>query len=176
MHASWLLPIAVLLALASACHADQDLPAGAEEYAIYSAVVDSYFVREAQPVRIASRTQYYDVARALGETTSLYRAVRDSSGVSEELWTAYAAANRSPRELCDCFQLSSSVSVVPERTVPDSIGPVTLSAVGFDRDRAMALVWAAQSCGHLCGTSVLVRLEKQGTRWVIRDRVLTGAS
>ena len=49
---------------------------------------------------------------------------------------------------------------------------VTMSRVGFNKDRTKALVAMSQHCGALCGDAAYVILERVGPKWVSRVRVI----
>jgi hypothetical protein len=147
----------------------------ADAYAVYAAAIDS-FPASARPLSVESQTRPYSLARSLGETSALYLSVRGDTGLTSELIAAYERANTSPETLCDCFPKSLSVKLTPERTLPGTPGPVMLSSVGFDPSRKRALVWVAQSCGQLCGSSALFLVGRRGKNWVVSHRVLRGAS
>ena len=50
---------------------------------------------------------------------------------------------------------------------PGSPGLVTFSAVGFNRDRTQAFLYAGNSCGWLCGSGGYALLEKRDGRWLV---------
>ncbi len=52
------------------------------------------------------------------------------------------------------------------QTFPDSAGYVILSAVGFNSEKTIALVYVEYRCGGLCGSSRYYILEKRDGRWV----------
>jgi hypothetical protein len=52
------------------------------------------------------------------------------------------------------------------QSFPDSMGYLILSAVGFNSERTIALVYVEYRCGGLCGSSRYYTLEKRDGRWV----------
>jgi hypothetical protein len=48
---------------------------------------------------------------------------------------------------------------------PDAEGFVSLSAVGFSRDRTFAIVYMENTCGSLCGRDFLLKLTKISGKW-----------
>jgi len=60
------------------------------------------------------------------------------------------------------IQLSSPVAA--ER-VPGSGGYVEMSAVGFNSDKTLALLYAGHSCGGLCGGGTYHLLKKADGKW-----------
>lgn len=52
---------------------------------------------------------------------------------------------------------------------PHSGGWVELSAVGFNKDKTVAVVYMGHHCGHLCGGGGFHVLEKKSGRWVPLD-------
>jgi hypothetical protein len=62
------------------------------------------------------------------------------------------------------------------RRYPDTSGLTELSRVGFNWDRTEALVYIYHYCGSICGYIYLVRLEKHGGIWQVKDKWLMGIS
>jgi hypothetical protein len=52
------------------------------------------------------------------------------------------------------------------RRYPDSKGWIELSAVGFNNDKTVAVVYMGHHCGPLCGRGGFHVLEKKAGRWV----------
>ena len=52
------------------------------------------------------------------------------------------------------------------QSFPDSSGYVILSAVGFNSEKTIGLVYVEYRCGGLCGSSAYYILEKRGGTWV----------
>jgi hypothetical protein len=145
-------------------------------YAVYAAAIDSFIARPVRPLPIESPTRPYSLARSLGDTSDLYRSVRSDTGIAGEMFEAFERANAAPDTLCNCFPSRLAVELRPGVSTPDSPGPVLLSGVGFDSQRRSALVWVAQGCGSLCGSSALFLVVRRGSTWAVSRRVLTGAS
>lgn len=59
---------------------------------------------------------------------------------------------------------------------PNSMGYTTLSAVGFDRDRDEAFLYAGRGCGSLCGSGWHVLLRKGPHGWYVEKSVGLWAS
>ena len=164
-------------------------PSTAERYAVYAAVLDSFYVHGTDSLRIESTTWPVDPARMLGDTSAMYRTLRDSVGVSAALWADYARANTDSEPLCECFHLRVPVRLVPRQLPPSRLptmtstelhayhpGPISLSGVGYSADGRQALVGVGQVCGPLCSGFLLLLLEKRDGRWIVARVLLTGAA
>ena len=186
------LQVLEVLLLGTAC-SESRAPKGAvaDQYAVYSAVLDTFFVQPGRPLRVRSSTNPYNPAAALGDSSMIWQAVRDSSSVPANLWRAFARANAETRPLCACFHSSVPVALVDSTVEPTPMtpppgwpevsekyhaGPVALSGIGFDASSGQAVVFAGQSCGWLCAKTVFVLLEKRANRWVILRTLFTGVS
>jgi hypothetical protein len=55
------------------------------------------------------------------------------------------------------------------KTYPDSGGWIELSAVGFNADRTVAVVYVGHSCGSLCGGGRFHVLQKRDNKWLPLD-------
>jgi len=60
----------------------------------------------------------------------------------------------------------SSRTVTFEERFPGALGYVTLSAVGFNKDKTVAVVGIRVGCGPMCGSSGFHVLQRQGDSWV----------
>jgi len=52
-----------------------------------------------------------------------------------------------------------------EREHPDSVGWIELSAVGFNHDKTVAIVYIGHHCGRLCGGGGFRVLRKAEGKW-----------
>lgn len=52
---------------------------------------------------------------------------------------------------------------------PDSGGWITMSAVGFNAAKTIAVVYMSHSCGSLCGEGGFHVLQKKGGKWLPLD-------
>jgi|SRR5215469_4236946 len=59
---------------------------------------------------------------------------------------------------------------------PTSVGWVSLSPVGFNRDHNEALLYIARHCGFLCGEGYSVALVKNGGAWSVKGKFLLWVS
>jgi hypothetical protein len=68
-------------------------------------------------------------------------------------------------------EMTSSVQLSPDKRhafhpiYPDFGGLIQLSAVGFNADKTIAVVFYEQSCGPLCGEGEFHVLQKQAGKW-----------
>jgi hypothetical protein len=174
------------------CTAEQ----GDESYAVYSAVLDQ--LRAPTDVKHfnSSFFKHFGVGSQtdtgeIGNVRSAVRIPKGQRAIYQELVTAFEKANILGHKLECCFSTPADCVVVPPRLfVDDALAQakkssgltdpeplawaiVTLSAVGFNRDRTRALVWAAYSCGGRCGHGRPYLLVRQNGKWV-PDRAFRG--
>jgi hypothetical protein len=156
-----------------------------DAYAVYDAIVVNEW-----PVRIAKAGKLVIQAE-----TSDYPAIGGNNGicltpaVGEEstlgpLIEAYAEANKRTSLLRRKFDLPYGYEIVPQETIaaifkekgpagwkdfykkyPNSGGSIELSAVGFNSDKTLALVYVGHSCGGLCGGGTYHLLKKTDGKW-----------
>ena len=139
----------------------------AEEYAVWSAAVDSRF--GPRPLLVVREQTYGPEA----EMPSDARQLRESSRLSRELVDDYLARNGHPVPVHAGRLHARSVRLLPELqgpagTVADwvSDGRLTLSRPGFDRGGKRAMVTLTFNCGGLCGGGATLVLERDGSgRW-----------
>jgi hypothetical protein len=75
-----------------------------------------------------------------------------------------------PYELVDSDELNKtfykSDEMAFEKRHPKSGGVIALSAVGFNHDKTVAIVFMAHSCGSLCGGGEYYVLQKKDGKWI----------
>jgi hypothetical protein len=158
---------------------NQDTPRPYEDdeaYAVYSAILPSEW-----PVRVAH-------AKSLiiqTETTSYDMCLRPENEWQEKVGPAisdYLRVNAKPSLLQPRINIEIPYQLIPldklrsviktggweafYRQYPDSGGWIQLSAVGFNTDKTVAVVYVAHHCGSLCGGGSFHVLEKKDGWWV----------
>jgi len=102
----------------------------------------------------------------------------------QPLIKAYHEANKTPSLLLREFSLPNEYEIVPSETIlgffkgkgsgswtafykrfPNTGGYVFMSAVGFNADHTLALMYAGHACGGLCGGGAYHFLKKVDGRW-----------
>ena len=174
------LSISVLLALAltpQASSPKQESYDVAEAYEVYAAILPS------QSPSTDANTKWL----VIRGTTTKYESCLAPDGPSEKMIgpaiADYAQQNREPRLLQRKFALPKPYTLLTaaeERAAfqmspggweafyqmyPDSGGLVQLSAVGFNADKTIAVVYSGLSCGSLCGGCGFQVLQKRAGKW-----------
>ena len=146
-----------------------------EAYEIYSAILPSEW-----PWRVAhSKTLIIQT-----ETKGYQMCLRPDKGSEEKFGSAISAfvsLNKTPSLLqrkidieipyqlimADQLNTNSNAGWVEfYQRYPNSGGWIELSAVGFNHDRTVAVVYMGHHCGDLCGGGGFHVLEKKAGRWV----------
>lgn len=174
---------------------DQPSVIDAEDYNVYSAVINSFnedIVVLKQ--KTSSRMSFMD-----GVFVELLS--EDNPGFELEMATTLVEVNQNPLYLEESFNVSSvPVVLVSEAQLEyifndgysendwnqfhetfsnsESIGYGynEFSAVAYNADKTKALVETANVCGPLCGLGLLIYLEKENGIWIIKKRVETWVS
>ena len=169
-----------------------------EEYAIYSVVLNDerYADSRVKSVTIVDQTAGHP---------SVYDKERFSRGVSyvrekmpdldQATLADYLSKNWAAQPLKDQFNLKVKAVLINAREVksifeehsmdgwriiferyPNSLGLITISAVGFNHDLTQALVHVGISCGGLCGEGNLFLLRKENGVWQVQKKIMTWVS
>ena len=180
-----------LLAAAAACLvancAAAPFDSAKESCRVYSALLDSVFVKKDRPLFLLE-------ARRPGPSYSSLGAPTDSSRgegfVPLALWQRYleSLADSAPL-LPGCIQVGTTLvwrSSVDDDALRDNRSSpetervahsiVRVSAVVFSADHSMALVHAWANCGSLCGGGGLYLFTRKSGRWQLRNEVFSEAS
>jgi len=97
---------------------------------------------------------------------------------------AYTELNKKPYLIQPDFSIDKPYEIIPASELkatfekggggwkkfyeqhPDSGGSIDLSAVGFNADKTIAVVYMAHHCGGLCGEGVFYVLQKKDGKWI----------
>jgi hypothetical protein len=72
----------------------------------------------------------------------------------------------SPHERDEFFSNASGWRDFTQK-YPNAAGFTIVSAIGFNHSHSEALVYVGNSCGMLCGTGYVLRLEKKKDKWIV---------
>ena len=173
----------------------------ADEYAIYSLVIDRVYVEKKNPSLIVIAKQTESGAKpepgkgpiiGVANPTEMIDALKSIA----DLTPPYQARNTEPVKLKEHFNLPVDYVLVDKekalgliskdagqmdrfsKKYPGSehVGLVGLSRIGFNADSTRALVYAAHWCGTHCGDSLFVVLVKNAGQWKIRYETIASAS
>lgn len=144
----------------------------ADEYAVYSAVLDSVYTTFKDAYVVVDRT-HGPLSTPRGEWVR--RLLEPTSTISTELLDAYSARNVDAAELSAAgFHTTLPVVLVPlETTGVEGERVVQFSRVGFTADGSEALVHVLFSCGERCGGGGGMRLSRVSGGWRIEEEVPT---
>ena len=104
-----------------------------------------------------------DVAKRFKDAISDYRRVRETTWLLQrrfEIEKPYEIVTRDRIALV----LKSERDLNIER-YPSSGGYIFMSAVGFNKNKTLAIVFAGSRCGGLCGSARFHFLQKVGEKW-----------
>lgn len=151
----------------------------AETLAVYESLLHDYCC--ADNVILQAETDTFALTvrdvRATRERQELADAF--SPHVGQALRDLYARSE-APRRLPDTFEAMDPPRLSADsvhamlarirrdhaRRLPDSATVIQLSAVGFSRDRSVAVVRMVETCGSLCGGMKLYAVRKHPAGWV----------
>jgi len=154
----------------------------AEAYEVYAAVISSQFpYTDSKTSRLMIRAEI----RA-SQATSVQMCLAPDESSEEIIGSAiadYVQQNRQGRLLQRKFNLEKpyTLFVEDEKTPPIQVSPadpqefhpvypefgglIELSAVGFNADKTIAVVYYQQLCGTLCGQGEFHVLQKKAGKW-----------
>ena len=156
-----------------------------EAYAIYSVILTpepSAKIHKQRRWVINEETADYP---SYGEDDdSCLKPLPENEALLRPLIDAYRKANKTPSILEKKIVIPVQYEIVPKATIygffdkngpggwtnfnkrfPNSGGYIELSAVGFNSDKTMALVYSGHSCGGLCGGGGYFFLKKVNGKW-----------
>ncbi len=148
----------------------------ADAYEVYSAIIPSEWplrVAKAKALVIQSQTRAYEMCLTpdQGSAEVVGGAISDYNSQNEKVWQLQKKFNLevpyqiiAPDHFKAAFERGGWDGFYKE--YPDSGGLIELSAVGFNPERTVAVVYMGHSCGMLCGGGGFHVLQKKDGRWV----------
>jgi len=150
-----------------------------EAYDVYSAILPSEWpisYAKAKRLVIRAETKAYKMClRPEKESEGLVGpAISDYVKANEKTWLLQNNIRLAvPYKLVGSHELQTSIEGSGwdgfYKQYPDSGGWIELSAVGFNADRTVAVVYMGHSCGNLCGGGSFHVLQKKDGAWVALD-------
>src|SRR5215510_12986687 len=146
-----------------------------EAYEVYSAILTSEWpvrVQHAKSLIIQTETQNYQMCLRPEKEwqEKLGPAISDFVRLNAKPWLLQRRIDsETPYELVAAADLRSTMQAGWEgfyQRYPNSGGWVEVSAVGFNNDRTVAVVYMGHHCGGLCGGGCFHVLEKKDGKWV----------
>jgi hypothetical protein len=147
-----------------------------EAYKLYSLLLP-----QQESYRFAKGTLIIQEDTVTNEAASHPCLTPEAASRFKDAITDYMSRNRQPRLLKRQFQINKAYELVSSDTIealfnqgswdsfflryPDSAGYITISAVGFNKDKTRAVLYMGNSCGGLCGSWGFHLLEKTDGKW-----------
>jgi len=148
----------------------------ADAYEVYAAIVPSQWqtrVTKAKTLVILSPTKSYKMCLVPEKESEelITPAIADYVKLNEKTWLLQQQNFKLPTppklinsdELKSLFERGKWASFY--RQYEDSDGVIELSAVGFNSDKTVAVVYMGHSCGALCGGGGFHVLQKTDGKW-----------
>ena len=164
----------------------------AEDYAVYTAALADPSYRDGRSVVIRDRTFKYP---ELKEESALNDFVAKTPGVLDDTVKDFELKNKKGHRLENLFKLKVATTLVNsqemdemfdrdfiaawqtvEEKYPNSVGIISLSRIGFDREKTQAIVYIGRGCGPICGESRFFLLVKEAGHWSVRSSVIISIS
>lgn len=157
-----------------------------DAYTVYAVIIaDEWPVQVAKARRLVIQSETEDYPPIGGEKRQLcLKPAAGEEATLGPLIKAYEEANRQTQLLQRKLELSYEYELVPRETIralfkgnglegwkdfyakyPNSGGDIQLSAVGFNSDKTLALVYVGHSCGGLCGGGSYHLLKRTDDKW-----------
>src|SRR6266850_2743089 len=164
---------------------------GAEDYAVYSAALSDprYIDSSVKLLVIRDRTFRYPSSQQ--KKSKIPDLIERVPELERDTLNDYQARNKDEQQLSSLFNLKVKSELIDGRNIdelleknfiegwqaikakyPDSNGVITLSRVGFNRQKTQALVYIAISCGPHCGEGNFMLLSKTRDGWSIRSKLM----
>ena len=189
--AAWLILVAIgcgasegtTTSAASATTAPQTA-ATADEYDVYSALIQSVYIDATQPKQIVISAVNADQNVNFGVAAGAIKSFWPELG--DDILGDFKAKNRVSSALEHTFTLSVPYTLISEQELasifsitadwdrfyakyPDSKGFLTLSRVGFNRAKDTAVLYTEHQSGGTAGEGDVVLMKKTDGRWTVED-------
>src|SRR5262245_29310830 len=148
----------------------------AEAYEVYSTILPTEWpwqVAKAKSLVIRSETKGYKMCLSPDEESEkiIGQAISQYVKLNEKTWLLKRGLNiEKPYELVPYEELSSALKQGWwenfYKQYPNSGGWIELSAIGFNADKTVAVVYMGHLCGGLCGGGGFHVLQKKDGKWV----------
>jgi len=144
----------------------------AEAYEVYSTILRPWQVANAKSLVIRSETKGYKMCLRPDEDSEkiIGQAISQYVKLNEKNWLLKRGFNiEKPYELVPYDELRSALKQGWwenfYKQYPNSGGWIELSAIGFNADKTVAVVYMGHHCGGLCGGGGFHVLQKKDGKW-----------
>jgi len=156
-----------------------------DEYAVYDAVIGDLFagdkVTPDQAGKVSAKLLLIEnhTVKYPSDGSTLNARYYLTASISPETLADYERQNNSPEVLKRSLNISLYYLLInsaeSKRSVADLRGrevqgTVSVSRVGFNRDRTEALVYRSYICGGLCGYGSVLFLKRADNRWKVETK------
>jgi hypothetical protein len=158
----------------------------ADAHAVYSTIIpNTWPITVARTGKLVIETQTRDYPSFGDGNDVCLKPDPSEESILGPVLKSYKEANKQTWLLQRKFDLAIEYELVPRETIaaifkgkdvegwkdfydryPNSGGTSHMSAVGFNADKTLALVYVGHSCGGLCGGGSYHLLKKTGDKWV----------
>ena len=149
-----------------------------EDYAVYSEILsgkrynsDLIVINDftSQGLIADAKNLNYEIPSLTQDTINDYQAKKIESRKLENNFTVSGkVVFLSEEEVTQLFNIGLDGWNKFNKKYPGANGIITLSRVGFNKEKTQALVYVGISCGGLCGGGSFMFLEKRNGKWSIR--------
>jgi hypothetical protein len=169
----------------------QDAP-DADEYSVYAALLKEMFIRKETKQLVIKKLTTIDEF-----STEAPKQTNGFSSLSQQAINDFKTKNKQAYELNDQFKLDVKINFIRSdelnklfqtrnsqqdgwmifnQQYPTAYAIITLSRVGFNKERNQALIFVAFGCGWLCGEGNYILLTKKDGMWKIEAKSMTWIS
>ena len=160
-------------------------PATADEYDVYSALIQSVYIDATQPKQIVITTVDTRQPTGFGEAARAIKSFWPDLG--DDILVDFKAKNRSSSALERTFALSVPYTLMSEQEVtsifsssatgwdkfygkyPDAKGFLALSRVGFNQAKDTAVLYTEYQSGLTAGEGDVVLMKKTDGHWTVEE-------
>lgn len=175
----------VLMFLLASCQSTQANEPGAEEYAVYAAVLQQRYVPQGAE-RFVLQDQTFPTIGEDPSPSLFLRLKADVPAVTDDLLVDFSKANDQLYPLKDNFGLKQPVTLLSQQQFADQFGQIpnwetfkqqyptapgymTISRVGFNAARDQALVYVTWQVDEFTADALFFYLVKDEGKWNLRN-------
>jgi len=156
-----------------------------DAYAVYAVVMEADWpIRSAKAKKLVIQIETADYPKFGDSQTNCLQPAKGEEAIYGPVIAAFSELNKDPLLLQPKFEASVPYQLVTKASVdeifakkgvagwadfyakyPDSGGVISMSAVGFNAEKTIAIVYMGHSCGGLCGGGSYHVLQKTGGKW-----------
>jgi hypothetical protein len=166
-----------------------------DEYSVFSALLQQEFIgKGTKQLVIKNQTDIYNFSN----NETLDNLQKYLLPLEKETFLDFSSRNKQSADLKNKFNLKVKINLVGEeigrifaggerdsendgwkmfhKKYPTAGGFITLSRVGFNKEKTQALIYAAHNCGWLCGEGNYILLVKKDNIWKIEEKLMNWIS